>query len=579
MLQALIPSLFLHILLHYFTRHKCVRSPLSLVEDQVLAPRGRSLGRKVPRKPEGTGTERGSERGTEARTEGDKLIQKLMEEGNDKSEKGMFSPVNGLNPREDDTLYDIVINRANCLVTSLNTTGWEVWQNETALREWKDRKAIYAGVMGLFDVGKTHLLQKLSSRELPCGFGIQTKGLSGVYSRDSQDSLVYFDTAGARRAVEQPLLFARLMTDQLIEELVLELCDALVLVVEKLTIDMEKKIMDLEERIYDNYRDAVPKKQLYIVHNFQSLSTLEDVNRYVQWDIIEAYGAEQKTFGADEMKDHIYFYHMRGSDRIHHFVYAREGTEAGNAWNDNTLRLMKTFFNSLPADKLADPMKSVRQTLPDVLRDYLQPFPEPIDERNTAIVRSLGYPRRVTKHVPLDGGSNYVTVLGATAHTTQEVLDAYKMIVTNDELRLAQQRPLHFWANPGSAEQYTPPMTIYWSGMEWIVAMDCPGVRRTMVAEGSALKSGAGIAYMVRQHKRLLVVRGLRPRPPQMNVTENLTYTHSYCHRVGLSRFEPFLMAVALPPDVDTTRPTCRVEDGVIAFRFRKLTDDTDEEI
>lgn len=475
-------------------------------------------------------------------------------------------------------VYDVVINRQNSLITELNSSGWAIHINHTALEQWRSRKAIYVGMIGLFDVGKTHLLQRLTERTLPSGKGVLTKGISGIYPRNSNDTIVFFDSAGAKRAVEQAKLVERIMTDQFVEDLIILLCDAIVIVVDQLTIDMERKISRLEERIYDQHRDAVPKKQMFIVHNYQHLGDSRSVDQHIQWDIKEAYLGEQKSFGG-RMADHRYFYHNRGADRVHHFVYAREDTEAGLEWNNKSIELMRTFFNSMPADKVADPLMSVLQILPEVLRDYVQPLSQPIDERNETLVKEVfKHPRGAIKHMaghdPTEGQQmKYVTVLGR-----QEAVEKHYAVELKDNLLLlATPRTMHFWPNPGSGKQYSPSMSILSSPEEWVIEVDLPGIPRSQLLNAASVAGAFGVAYTIRQKKRLLVLKGVRPRSNIMTARTERGYTYQLQHRASQNRYEPFVVAVQLPPDVYAAKPTVGLTDGVLTLRFRKLVDDESE--
>merc|ERR1711998_198247 len=104
--------------------------------------------------------------------------------------------------------YDLQINADNQLISDLAKPeekggGWKVFQNkeELAKRNADAQRYIYVGILGHYNVGKTHLLEQLSGRSLGSGTSktSETKGVSGVYPAKKDDKIVYFDSAGSKR--------------------------------------------------------------------------------------------------------------------------------------------------------------------------------------------------------------------------------------------------------------------------------------------------------------------------------------------------------------------------------------------
>ena len=89
--------------------------------------------------------------------------------------------------------------------------------------------------------------------------------------------LVFFDSAGAKRAVEQAKLVERIMTDQFVEDLIILLCDAIVIVVDQLTIDMLKDAVENNPEAKGFIFDGFPRttKQAMALDDFLNEKSMQ----------------------------------------------------------------------------------------------------------------------------------------------------------------------------------------------------------------------------------------------------------------------------------------------------------------
>ena len=113
--------------------------------------------------------------------------------------------------------------------------------------------------------------------------------------------------------------------------------------------------------------NASQNKLVILAHNFRNLKTLEDVDKAIKKDIFDVFGGEGSVKKIVDKPTGAVYYQ---SNDIAHFIYAEEGTEAGNFYNKKTSEKLFRFVAEQGLEKLPIPefyprFKHAMQTTPE----------------------------------------------------------------------------------------------------------------------------------------------------------------------------------------------------------------------
>ena len=319
--------------------------------------------------------------------EKNKFFEKVIQQGETK-EDYLIKPA--------EKYYDVIIDINS--INSLKNEGWAIKYN-------KERKEIYdkiiseetikIGVLGLNNVGKSFLLSKIVNGEIPIGYSIETKGISIKYAiQDDKEKnpkeingICILDSAGFETPllrenkkstktdnnikdnkdneegksdpVEEAIKFGgiednlssdKAQTERFIEQLIISLSDMIILVVGKLTRTEQKLITRIKNLSIRNEKNKI--RSIIIVHNLSQYHKIAEVNKHIEQYLNRSATfklKERKFIGEGKFDKRNYF--VEDSDeseeiQIFHYIMAKEGTEAGNYFNDFTMELIKNQFNN-----------------------------------------------------------------------------------------------------------------------------------------------------------------------------------------------------------------------------------------
>jgi hypothetical protein len=289
--------------------------------------------------------------------------------------------------------YDVVID-----INSINTLKndcWEIKYNkerENIYNEIVGEQTIKIGVLGLNNVGKSYLLSKIVNIEIPSGYSVETKGISIKYSegkKGEEESICILDSAGFETPLlrnrnddtkknekkddelknsinneveniikidpEEELSRDKAQTERFIEQLIISLSDLIILVVGKLTRTEQRLINRIKNLSKYNEKNKI--KFIFIVHNLAQYHKIIEVQRHINNYLLlsASFNLEsRKVIGIKEYKDREYFYEKFDDIDIFHFIMAKEGTEAGNYYNNLTIELIKHQYNNCNQRKKID---------------------------------------------------------------------------------------------------------------------------------------------------------------------------------------------------------------------------------
>ena len=257
--------------------------------------------------------------------------------------------------------YDTIID-FDSLKISCEEKGFKILFSENGNKNYEKRKkqnSTIVGVIGNENKGKSYILSKISNEELPRGYSVATKGISVKYPKIEIRPFIILDSAGS----ETPLIknsdneyinesnnvnfelineLARdkIATQNFIQDFIHFYSNILIIVVGQLTNDEQKLI----NRIKSNNRN---KKTIFIIHNLMFIETIKNVETIIENIIKKSITfnklSKRNIISENDDRKNNYYYLEAIDDKstIVHLIMAREGTEAGNYYNQSTIDFLK----------------------------------------------------------------------------------------------------------------------------------------------------------------------------------------------------------------------------------------------
>ena len=319
--------------------------------------------------------------------------------------------------------YDVIIDINS--IKDINK-GWEIKMSERAKENYqslKKEKIIKIGVIGNSNKGKSFILSKLSKIELPSGTSIRTEGLSVKYPDldiYTNRKIVLLDSAGLETPVlkkeddkkvkieenaeiktkgdnedlkeenidvnkNEKELFKEKSREKLITELFLQNyiiynTNILIIVVGILTYSEQKLI----NRIQTEIQRTKINKKLFIIHNLITYTTIEQIKEY-----IDTYLLKSATFNLEEghkintltkEENGIYFFEKNTEPKIYHLIFANEGSEAGEFYNNFTLNFIENQYADVTDLKTFDVIETVKDKFIEISKEILEKIEAPFQK-------------------------------------------------------------------------------------------------------------------------------------------------------------------------------------------------------
>ncbi|CAF0900355.1 unnamed protein product [Adineta steineri] len=238
------------------------------------------------------------------------------------------------------TPYDIII-RINS-IAALQTTSWDIILGQNTkdsiseLSTPADNHGVIVSVVGSYNRGKSFLLNQFCNIELPNGNLIHTEGISITAGRDLAENIIFIDTAGTDTPIPRDKLDDKKATEALLREIALYLCSYIIIVVNRLRATNQSYI----QQVLKHCENSNSNKNIIIVHNLMDVQTIEDVNKIIKEEVESLFGAKPDIMKlqVNNMSNDIKFFHSKQNGiTLRHFIFARDGFEAGKMGIDNLL--------------------------------------------------------------------------------------------------------------------------------------------------------------------------------------------------------------------------------------------------
>jgi hypothetical protein len=237
---------------------------------------------------------------------------------------------------------------------------------------------------------------------LPTGMSIKTEGLSIKYpelEKHENRKIALIDSAGFETPVlvmdekqegNKNKLYQEKCRDKIITELFLQNyivynSDILIVVVDCLSFS-EQKLLEKVKHEVKRLNRRIP---LYIIHNLKTYTSIDQVKNYIKNTLKKSatFSLEEdeiinkkKTDGIITLKNSdskfIFKFHEKEENKnneyIFHLIYANEGSEAGNFYNQNTLEYLKMGYINVINLEPFDVLQSVKDRFKNISKEILE---------------------------------------------------------------------------------------------------------------------------------------------------------------------------------------------------------------
>lgn len=382
-------------------------------------------------------------------------------------------------------------------------------------------------VLGLFDKGKTFVLNHLTELDLPSGKKVSTKGLSFKHVNVEGTKFVVLDSEGsyAPVRVENELsVVEKELSERFIQDVIFELADYFLCVVNDFT-SLDQRYLDKLTRSLQNSKKVF--QEVIVVHNCKTVMERSVMQHIFESQIMHVYGrgklqttriaALSRVTGELEEKDVQWF----KTDFSRHVLLANEDCELGDRTNPWAFGLLKNWLRSafVPVNRRFSVLQSVLQSCDARLSSYFRSHPE-------LVVETTDDPR--------------LKIIRARARQDEDQMRLQQTSV--DATGLLLTRP----------NSFTPAIDIV-QEKSYSILMDVPG----MTAEDIRLS----------RQNVTTIVKGLRTQPYgdlQVQKVERQERTYG-----------DFTQTFVVPQEYERRWHSVTVQDGVLRIVFKP---DADEE-
>ncbi len=281
--------------------------------------------------------------------------------------------------------------------------GFEILYSEKGKQKYEEFKAKYSTIItaiGNSNQGKSFILSKITDIKIPNGHSINTKGLSIYFidnfsKNNSNQNLIIIDTEGYQKVrtisneerikinklnkIEKEekinnFLLDKQITEDFIQNFSLYYSDFVIVVIGQLNLQ--------EENLLTKIKENLNRQNLFIIHNLSLLEKKEEVQNYMKDIIEESFilnvrkmkmvhlnNKEEENVNSDyyietiDEKQNLYLIHL---------IMAKEGSEAGNYYNQSCIKFLKNNILSFNQKMKFDLINKLSLFLCDSIYNYFE---------------------------------------------------------------------------------------------------------------------------------------------------------------------------------------------------------------
>ncbi|CAG9310777.1 unnamed protein product [Blepharisma stoltei] len=381
-------------------------------------------------------------------------------------------------------------------------------------------------IVGLYDKGKTFVLNKLTESTLPSSKKVHTEGLSFKHvTMDGSTNIILLDTAGSFSPVKienENSITLKEQAESFILDTVFELSDYFICVVNDFTF--------LDQRFLDKITISLqntPKnrfKEVIVIHNFKDVTEQEEIDDLWKWQVTQLYpghgNASQITRvttnsanGEFIEKDVKWF----KTEFTRHVYLANCNSQIGQEINPWTFALLKNWLKSIfiPVDKSSSVTKSVINNIQEKLRHYYD---------SSASVQLEHTNDRLKKIIKSTSSSK--------GRTTYQQIESSPFIIV-------------------SPNKFMPLIEIIEDRGEYKIFMEIPGLSKEDIT--------------IKRHNLTTFINGMKKRQEEGDSARIVQ---------SQRKFGNFEIPFKIPEEYNRRWDSYEIKDGILTITYKKDVDD-----
>eukprot|EP01006_Ploeotia_vitrea_P043062 TRINITY_DN66689_c2_g1_i1.p1 TRINITY_DN66689_c2_g1~~TRINITY_DN66689_c2_g1_i1.p1 ORF type:complete len:585 (-),score=325.36 TRINITY_DN66689_c2_g1_i1:63-1817(-) len=383
-------------------------------------------------------------------------------------------------------------------------------------------------VVGLYDKGKTFVLNQITKANLPSGKKVSTKGLSFKHVSVDESDFVLLDSAGSYspvKVVDELSVAQKEATELFLLDLIFDLSDYFICVVNDFT-SLDQRYLDKLTRSLQNSPKVF--REVIVVHNLKEVTSNQVLAHVWETQVTQIYSGGQRmstqvaavnpSTGKLEEK-HVEWFKTKYS---RHICLAHEDSPVGRDVNPWSISLLRYWLKSVfvPVDRQFSVVNSVIHHANKKLSTY---FKEKV---------RLGLYPGASERV------KYIRPTGSISdgqfRLPQVALDASGLMLT---------RP----------DSFAPPCDVVIQDGEYNIYLDVPGMSAKDIT-------------LARQNV-MTIIKGKRSVP----------YKKTEIVEKQERKYGDFTMTFTIPHTYERKWKQCTVENGVLHISFTRDTDDSEQ--
>jgi HSP20 family molecular chaperone IbpA len=179
----------------------------------------------------------------------------------------------------------------------------------------------------------------------------------------------------------------KLITELFLQNYIINNSDILIIVVGILTYS-EQKLLNRIRTEFLKARNSKNKvqKPLFIIHNLMTYTTIEQVEEYIEDFLLKSatfdLAVGHKISTKEEEKTGTYYYETIKTQKIFHLIFAQEGSDAGNHYNNLTLDFLENSYQNVTNLTNFDVIETIKDSFVEISKDILEKTENPITKES-----------------------------------------------------------------------------------------------------------------------------------------------------------------------------------------------------
>ena len=164
----------------------------------------------------------------------------------------------------------------------------------------------------------------------------------------------------------------KLITELFLQNYIINNSDILLIVVGILTYSEQKLLYKIKNQIIK----LKLNKPLFIIHNLYTLTKIEQVEDYINNYLLKSstFTLEKghKISTQKKIKTGVYYYEKNIEANIYHLIFANEGSEAGDYYNNLTLNFIENSYQNVINLESFDIIETIKERFVDFSKDIIE---------------------------------------------------------------------------------------------------------------------------------------------------------------------------------------------------------------